>query len=498
MKPPIDTMRRYTGAVDVCIIGAGAGGATLAKALAEGGCSVVVLEAGPWLDTVEDFINDELAMLGLVDWDDLRISAGNNPLALGRPNTGRGIGGSTIHFTAMKLRLHPEDFQLGTREGIGVDWPFDYDELAPYYQAAEDFVGTSGPAHMPWPGNPPGYHMGELTTTAADDRIAAGFAALGMRWSGTPHAILTGPKAGRSPCMYYGFCVNGCKSDAKGSALVTWVPAAVHAGAEFRPDSFVTRIHLDAQGLAQSVSYLAEGVEQRQEARVVIVCGYAIETPRLLLNSACLAFPDGLANRSGQMGRNLMVHPAAVAFGRFADPLDNYVGPPVGIMSQDPYGTRAERGYPRGFMLNRYALFPIEFATAITAGHPEIRGERLFEIMDAYSHWTLLTSQNEQLPRATNTVTLATEIDQHGLPVARVTMSYDTVDQAMLADAGNVAEQVLRAGGAEEVLLRHSAYHVLGTCRMGTDPQSSVVDADCRSHDIPNLYVCDGSVFPTA
>ncbi|HYE78227.1 MAG TPA: GMC family oxidoreductase [bacterium] len=498
MKPPREFMRRHQGPVDVCIVGAGAAGSTLAKELAEGGLKVVVLEAGPWLDTQEDFLNDELAMLGRLDWEDPRVCDGGDPIPAGRPNTGKGVGGSTIHFTAMKLRLHPEDFKLKSTEGVGEDWPFTYEELAPYYERAEDFVGVSGPRDMPWPGNRESYPQGELPMNAGDQVIAKGFEGLGMRWRMTPHAILTGPKGDRSPCMYYGFCMNGCKSDAKGSALVTWVPAAVKAGAEFRERCYVTRIECDAQGRARRVLYMHEGREYAQEAELIIVSGYSIESPRLLLNSACAPHPQGLANSSGLVGRYLQVHPATIAYGHFPDPLDNFISPPVGIMTQDPYGTQAGRDFIRGYMQNRYAYFPIDFITTLIDDNPNLWGEELFRLMDTYTHWTILTSMNEQLPDPNNRVGLAPELkDDYGLPVAHVTMTFSDNDHRMLAHARDLNERVLRAAGADQVLHAKSAYHVLGTCRMGTDPGASVVDPFCRSHDIPNLFVCDGSVFVT-
>jgi choline dehydrogenase-like flavoprotein len=498
VKPQRDSMRRYDGAVDVCIVGCGAGGSTLAKELSEAGLSVVVLEAGRWLDTTEDFINDELEMRHVMDWDDVRISDGDNPIQIGHANTGRAVGGSTVHFTAMKLRLHPDDFALYSNEGIAVDWPITYEELEPYYERAEDFVGVSGPRSTPWPGNRSTYPQGELPLNAGDEVIAEGLEKLGIQWCMTPHAVLTGEKNGRSPCMFYGFCIQGCKSDAKGSALVTWVPAAVEAGAEIRENAFAYRINVDSHGRARSVSYFQNGHEREQPASIVIVACYSIETPRLLLNSACPQFPDGLANSSGMVGKNLMVHPASIAHGRFAEPLDNFVTPPVGIMTQDPYGTQPGRDYVRGFLCNRYSHFPIEFITSLIKDNPDIWGARLHEVMDKYTHWTLWTSQNEMLPRMTNEVRLSEQVkDEHGIPVAHVTMSYDDNDKRMLADTDRYTHAVMEAAGAEEILMAHADYHLLGTCRMGDDPMSSVVDQYCRSHDIPNLFICDGSVFPT-
>lgn len=491
-------MRRHQGPVDVCIIGAGAAGSVLARSLAEGGLSVVVLEAGPWLDTQRDFVNDELAMLGKVDWDDLRISGGNHPVTLGRINTGKAVGGSTVHFTSIKLRLHPEDFNRGAVQGMKLDWPLAYGDLAPYYKKVEDFLGVSGPRDFPWGDFHGPYPQGQLPLSAGDEAIARGFEKLGMRWRMAPHAILTGQKDGRSPCMYYGFCVNGCKSDAQSNALVTWTPAAVAAGAEIRDSSFAVGINLDDQGQAKSVTYLHEGREMEQEASIIIVSCYSIETPRLLLNSASSLFPDGLCNRSGQVGRNLMVHPQAETYAHFPEPLDHFVTPPVGVMSQDAYGKRSEQGLPGGYTMVRNAHFPIDFITTLLSGNPDLWGEKLFDVMDEYTHWISLVTMNEMLPRPGNRVTLASDLDQNGVPVASVNMDYEEGDLELLGISGQHGEEVLRAGGADKILHTTGSGHLLGTCRMGDDPETSVVDRWCRSHDVPNLFICDGSVFVTA
>ncbi len=497
MKPARDIMQRHNGPVDVCIIGAGAAGSTLAKELAEGGLSVVVLEAGPWLDTQKDFVNDELAMLGKVDWDDTRLSDGTDPLEIGRVNTGRGVGGTTIHFTSIKLRLHPTDFHLKSAHGLADDWPLGYEDLAPHYDYAEKFIGVSGPRDFPWGAPRDPYPQGELPLSASDEVIAEGLEKLGINWRMSPHAVLTGPMEGRSPCMFYGFCASGCKSDAKGSALVTWVPAAVRAGAEFREECFATRINLDTAGRARSVTYLQDGQEKEQAANLIIVSAYSIETPRLLLNSACPQFPDGLCNRSGHVGRNLMAHLAAEVYGHFNDPLDSFITPPVGIITQDFYGTQPGRDFVGGYTINRYAHFPIDFITKLLEGNPDLWGRKLFEVMDEYSHWAVLATMNEMLPRADNRVTLADEKDQNGVPVARVTMNYDDNDRKSLAAAHRQCEEILKVAGANRVLHTSGAVHIMGTCRMGHDPATSVVNSYCRSHDIENLYICDGSVFVT-
>jgi choline dehydrogenase-like flavoprotein len=306
----------------------------------------------------------------------------------------------------------------------------------------------------------------------------------------TPHAIATTNVDGRSACMYYGFCVNGCKSDAKGGTHITHVPKAVAAGAEIRPGCFALRIESQG-GRATGVAYLEEGEERFQPAERVFVCCYSIETPRLLLRS------DNLANASDQVGRNLMVHSGEIVHGRFDRPLDSFVTPPVGVMSMDTYPSDPGRGFARGFWMNTYARFPIAFADALVGSNADLWGQDLVDVLDEYAHWGLLATLGEVLPDPDNRVTLADERDESGVPVARVTFSYGDNDAAIVAAERELAQRVMDAAGATRTLVASGTHHVLGTCRMGTDPATSVVGPDCRSHDVPNLWICDGSVFPT-
>ena len=475
--------------MDACIVGCGAAGSVLAKELSEGGLDVVVLEAGDWLDSRADFVNDELSMLGPLDWDDPRIVDGDDPIATGRVNTGRAVGGTTVHYTAVAVRLHPDDFRTASTDGVGVDWPFGYDELAPYYSQVERELPVSGPRRSAYPSGAP-YPHGELPWSAKDGVIGAGMAELGLNVEMTPHAIATTNVDGRSACMYYGFCMNGCKSDAKGGTNVNYVPKAVAAGAEIRPGSFALRVEAEA-GRATGVAYLHEGEERFQPAERVFLSCYAIETPRLLLNSG------NLANSSDQVGRNLMVHSGEIVYGRFDQPLDSFVTPPVGVMSMDPYPSDASRGFVRGFWLNTYARFPISFAENLVGSNPDLWGQKLMDVLDEYANWGLLATLGEVLPNPENRVTLADEQDANGVPVARVTFSYGDNDKAIIAAERKLAEEAMHAAGATRTLVSSGTHHLLGTCRMGTDPATSVVGPDCRSHDVPNLWICDGSVFPT-
>jgi choline dehydrogenase-like flavoprotein len=465
-------MRRHSGPVDACVVGCGASGAVVAKELAEAGWSVVVIEAGDWIDSQEDMVNDELSMLGPLDWDDPRITDGEDPIRTGRVNTGRAVGGTTVHNTAVSVRLHPKDFR---------EWPFGYEELAPYYTEVERTLPVSGPRRSAYPSGAP-YPHGALPWSTKDEVIGRGMVDVGLHVEMTPHSIATGNVDGRSACMYYGFCMDGCKSDAKGGTHVNYVPKAVAAGAEIRPNCFALRVEAE-NGRASGVTYLENGEEHFQPAERVFVCCYAIETPRLLLNSG------NLANSSDQVGRNFMVHSGPIVYGRFDRPLDSFVTPPVGIMSMDTYD--------RGFWLNTYSQFPINFAQALTGSNPELWGDELMEVLHEYAHWGLLATLGEVRPNPDNRVTLADERDDNGVPVARITFSYGDDDKEIIDAARELAVKAMEAAGATRILTSEGTHHILGTARMGTDPEMSVVGPEGRSHDVRNLWICDGSVFPT-
>ena len=271
---------------------------------------------------------------------------------------------------------------------------------------------------------------------------------------------------------------------------VTYVPKAVAAGAEIRANCFALRVETE-QGRATGVTYLEEGEERFQAAARVFVCCYAIETPRLLLGSG------NLANSSDQVGRNLMVHSGPIVYGRFDRPLDSFVTPPVGVMTRDPYPSDESRGFVRGFLLNTYAQFPINFAQSLVGSNPDLWGSDLMDVLDEYAHWGIVASLGEVLPNPENRVTLADEVDSNDVPVARITFSYGENDKSIVDAERELSEEVVQAAGATKTLVSDGTHHVLGTARMGTDPETSVVGHDCRTHDVSNLWICDGSVLPS-
>jgi choline dehydrogenase-like flavoprotein len=493
-----DTMRRHDGRVDVCIVGCGAAGSVLAKTLAEGGWSVVVLEAGEWLSTQDDLRQDEATMLGRFDWDDRRWLRGEELLELGHRRDGRGVGGGTLHFGGVALRLWPEDFERRSRDGVGADWPIGYDELRPYYDRVEEELQLSGPLSMPWGPKRDAYPQGPHEQTARDLLIARGMAERGIESVPTPLAILTTRHEGRSPCMHYGYCQWGCKSRAKSSMHVSYVPKAVRAGAEIRARARATSLEVGVDGRVSAVLYVQDGAERRQEADVMIVSAFCIETPRLLLHSATSRYPDGLANSSGTVGRYLMAHLADSHIGFFDQPVQMWSTAPGTLLSQHEYGTRKGRPFVGGWSWMTASLFPAEFAKTLSRSEPGLWGEKLMAYLRRYPNVAVLGTEGECLPDEGNRVELSDELDEFGVPRPTVTFDFHENEQAMRREVHTEARAILEAAGASEILISEGNDHTMGGCRMGSDPSSSVVDPNLKAHDHPNMFICDASVFVTS
>ena len=491
-------MRRFAPdeEVDYCIIGVGAAGGVLLQRLARAGFRVIGLEAGPLWDTERDWVSDEKGSHPLY-WTDLRITGGNHPLAFGENNSGRGVGGGSVHWAAFTPRLHPSDFRVHSEDGVAIDWPISYADLKPYYELLEMEMPVAGPAHFPW-GDPHGYPFGAHPMGPVGDVLVRGCTKLGIGVSiGGPVAILSGSRGDRPHCIYRGYCIQGCKVGAKQSTLITHVPDAIESGAELRDHSMVARIELDGEKRARSVIYFdAEGHERAVKARAVLVCGYSIETPRLLLNSACPGFETGLANSSGVVGRYLMAQAGNVVLGRFSELVRMYKAPPAHAMTEEFYETDPKRGFARGFGIQTVGPLPIAFARQMLVAKGAW-GWGLRQLMMDYNHWAAIALLGEILPHADNRVELADERDRFGLRVAKVTFNLHENDHKLIAFGKNKVMEVMSAAGAEEVVQESRYAHLVGAARMGDDPRSSVVDKFGRTHDIDNLFVCDGSILPT-
>jgi choline dehydrogenase-like flavoprotein len=491
---PMRTYREEE-AVDFVIVGTGAGGGTLACKLAEAGFSVVAMDAGPYFRPLEDFASDESEQTKLY-WTDDRIVDGDNPLQMGSNNSGKAVGGSTVHFAMVSLRFRPEWFKSHTVLGYGADWPLDWREMWRYYSEVEQALKIAGPVTYPWGPPRPRYPYRAHELNAAALALARGCEAMGISWTETPLATLSAPRGRAHPCVYRGFCVSGCSTNAKQSVLVTWIPRAIGAGAEIRDLAMVGRVEVNDSGLATGVHYHRNGRWRFQKARNVVVAGYAIETPRLLLNSATDHYPDGLANSSGLVGKNLMAQSNQAVWGIAKEEIRSYKGPPS-LAITEHWNYDDKKDFFGGYCYMSQGPLPQVWAETQLNAHG-LWGQPLIAEMERYNHVAGLKIVGEMLPQERNRVTLADVRDQYGLPVARITYSWCDNDRILIDHSLKFMGDALSAIDVSEIWTEDDdTCHLNGTARMGSDPRTSVIDADCRSWDIRNLWICDGSVFPT-
>ena len=483
---PTERMARYDDsyAVDLVIVGAGAGGGTLAQRLARRGWKVVVLDAGPFWDPDRDFVSDEAGSHKLY-WTAPRVTGGEDPVELGKNNSGHGVGGSMVHYAGYCPRFHPSDFEVRTRDGVGEDWPISYWDLKPHYERLELELPVAGD-HWPW-GDPHRYPHTAHPIAGGAEAAWEGARKLGIEMRVGPVGITNGAFGNRPHCIYRGFCLQGCKVNAKASPLITHLPDGIEYGVEVRADSMVVRVEVEGSRVT-GVVYMHDGEEQFQPADAVAVCGYAIESPRLLLNS-------GLGNSEDQVGRYVMVQGATQVAARFPEMLRMYKAPPPEISTEQFYETDESRGFARGFSIQTISPMPIGWAEHVVAeGH---WGMALREYMRDYNHWTVLGSMCELLPQPENRVTLASQKDQYGMPIAAFSYSLCDNDKRNIEFATKTMREIWEYAGAQDLLQIDRYAHLVGGCRMGFSPQDSVIDSSHRVWGFPNLFVCDGSVLPT-
>jgi choline dehydrogenase-like flavoprotein len=487
-------MRRFGNEeeVDLVVVGCGAGGGVLTQRLARRGWKVVTFDAGPFWNPDRDWVSDEAGSHDLY-WTEPRVISGDDPVALGANNSGRGVGGSMVHFAGYVPRLHPSDFHTYSLDGVGADWPIGYADLKTYYRDIEEELPVAG-QDWPW-GDPHGYSQSPHPISGNGWVFVKGCQKLGIDVKVGPVAIVNGRFGNRSHCIYRGFCLQGCKVNAKASPLITHVPDALAHGAEIRADSMVTKIEVGVDGRTSGVTYVHAGVEYHQRTGAVAVAGYSIETPRLLLNSACKRFPDGLCNDYDLVGRYVMVQGAPQTAGRYEEEVRAYKAPPPEVSSEVFYETDPTKDYKRGFSLQCISPLPITFAEHVTAqGH---WGVVLREYMRDYVHWATFGALCEFLPLYENRVILASETDRYGLPVANFSYTMCDNDHALMKAATKVMTDMHRAAGAEEAITIDRFAHLVGGCRMAANERSGVVDENLRSFAVPNLFITDGSVLPT-
>lgn len=499
---------------DVLVIGAGAGGGAASWRLAAAGLDVVCLERGEWTDPstypaatpdwesrrVRDFHPNPNIRRRDTDYP---IDDSTSPI---KPLMFSGVGGSTILWTAHHPRFHPSDFRVKTLDGVADDWPISYDDLAPYYELNDQMVGVSGingdpamPERDPRPLPPLPLGIGASRVADACDR-------LDYHWWPADSAVLSRAYDGRLACNNCGPCELGCTRGSKASSNITYWPKAIANGARIMTRATVKEVTLDDRGRANGAIWLDDdGREHHQRARVVLLAANGVGTPHILLLSRSERFPDGLANDSGLVGKNLMLHPVALATGVFEDSVGSFHGPDgLTIFLQEWYETDPERDFLRGYGI-QLTRGQGPLITALGGFALDVPwGSRHHERFEAlFGHVVTCAILIEDLPHESNCVRLSDAVsDRFGLAAPQMVYEIDDNSRRMAAHGIARSTEVLREAGASEVLtmdfLPMAGFHLMGTARMGDDPARSVVDGTGRAHDVPNLFVADGSLFTTS
>lgn len=491
-------MRQKT---DVVIVGSGAAGSLLAARLAQSGKRVLILEAGP-RRTLSDLYSSQIWARRQKWAGPASDLGGADPVSIAF-NSGWGTGGSAMHHYAVWLRLHPEDFAMHSRFGQGLDWPISYDELRPYYDQIQQEVGIAGDAQAEvWRPQGDPYPMPPLPVFEQGHLLAGGFDALGLRTAPVPMGITSVAYNNRPACLNDGWCDAGCPIGALGNPLVLHLPQALQAGARLRHDSYVTRVLTSSRGdRVTGVEYYdVHGHRHVQQAEVVILAAFAIQNPRILLNSATPQHRGGLANASGRLGRYIMAHSAMNVFGLFSAQTENFRGRTGGqLLSQEHYAKDPGLGYLSSsqWILGN-ALKPNDLL-GIANTRPDLFGTALHAFLDTASqHLASMTFIGEKLPHADDRVTLSRRTDAYGFPLAQVTHTFGPDDLAGYEAGVAEGRDIVKAAGAYEVWNGGRArIHLMGGAIMGQEASASVTNSFGQTHDVPNLFVAGPSLFPT-
>ena len=509
--------------VDFVIVGSGASGGIMARELARAGNSVVVMEQGPRM-APGDFEHDELKY---------RMLSGITNSPVTNPQTFRSspdkkaervqggtsltyariVGGSSAHFNANFWRLHEVDFIEGSKYGSIpgaslVDWPITYAELEPYYTMVEWEVGVSGLAGAS-PFDPPRskpYPMPPLPVKSSGVLMERGGRKLGLHPYPSPMAINSVLYKGRPPCAQCGLCGGyGCEVRAKSSSVWTVIPEAEATGkCEVRSESYVFQIGMDKNNRATGVHYFDKDKKQQfQKAKAVVLCSNGSETPKLLLNSGVNGSKDGLANSSGAVGKHLMFNKGGGAQARFEHPLNEYKGANVTRVIHDFYDSDPKRGFYGGGGFDARSGGPLTWGQSVPEGTPTW-GAGFKDYLESYTYWMTCAGHGTSLAQETNRVDIDPELkDAWGVPAMRVTYKDHEDDVKHAKWQAKLAAEIMDAAGAKQIEIEpvgeaRGGVHLLGTCRMGNDPATSVIDKYHRTHDVKNLFISDGSSMVTS
>jgi choline dehydrogenase-like flavoprotein len=530
-------MSTRTEVADVLVIGGGTSGGIVTRHLAEAGYRVVVLEQGTWPDPSKMPGGlPEYELLGAKQWSpnpnvrglpaDYPVNDSDSATPMIMYN---GVGGSSVMWAGCWIRALPSDFRVRTLDGVADDWPLTYEELAPYYDAVDQEIGAAvrpgNPAYPPGSAPAP---MSAHPINPGGRRMAEAMNRLGWHWWTGANGIPTRNFGAQHQCERLGVCRMGCPVGAKFSTNITHFPVALKRNAEIITGARVSEITLDERGRANGAVYVQDGKERFQPASVVVMAANGVGTPRLMLMSTSARFPDGIANSSGLVGKRLMTHPYGTAVGIYDDFLEDWLGPVGEVMqSMQFYETDTSRGFVRGAkwhimgtggplaMVGRLkgegfhatgqagpAAEP-RVGSAEGAVPADFWGEsfcaRLSESVGHMIEWVAIP---DDLPEESNCVTLDPDLtDSDGLPAPAIHYQVsENTDRIINFNLERQMEAHLEAG-AKKVWVtnrRNPSGHLLGTTKMGDDPGTSVVDRYGRTHDVPNLFVVDGSVFTTA
>lgn len=486
---------------DVAIVGAGAAGCLLAAKLARAGRRVVVLEAGPAWQLSD--LTSNLIWSRRLKWGGAPVlPAGDHPFSFNY-NAGWGFGGAALHHFGAWPRLHEEDFKVRSLHGRGFDWPMDYGDLQPWYDRVQEEVGLSGDAEAEvWRPAGAAYPMPPLRVLAQGEAVARGFTALGMRTAPTPAAINSTPYKGRPACIYDGWCEAGCPIHALANPLVTYKPEALAHGAEFRADCEVVRVLSGAGARVQGVEFLDAAGELRQlRARAVVLAASVVQNPRILFNSASERAPNGLGNRSGLLGKFFMTHALINVFGLFQQETHPHEGVSSSqLICHDRYGKNST---PGAFGSRQWLIAPAikpNDLLGIATNRADLIGRDLARFMEqAVRQLGNMTGFAEELPMEQNRIELSAEKDARGVPLARLHHTFSENTLRLWRGMAQEGRRIFEAGGAREVWTTPIVNaHMMGGTLMGDDPAASVTDSYGRCHDLANLFIAGGGLFPTA
>ena len=488
---------------DVAIVGAGAAGSVFAALLAEAGKRVHILETGPARE-LDDLYSSQIWARKL-KWAEPHVPEVNPQDSLSvNFNAGRGVGGAAVHHYGVWPRFHENDFKEKSEFGKGLDWPLEYADLRPWYDRVQKEVGVAGDAEQEiWrpPGDP--YPLPPVPRFAQGEMLAAGFEKAGLKVAPVPVAILTRPYQGRPACIWDGWCDAGCPTGALANPLVVYLPRAREAGATLQADSHVTRVPSNSKGDRVTGVEYYDGQGERHElrAKLVVLTAFTIENARILLNSTAGKQDKALANSSGRVGAYLMSHPGVIHSGLFDADTQNHLGISGGqIINQDHFDKTGNDGaFGSRQWIGGLALKPNDLL-GIAMSRVDIIGAELEPFMQrAAKKLAQIVAITEDQPLEQNRVELADDKDAYGYRLARIRYRTSPDGMGLWQQAATEGLQIMKAAGATEAWHGPKvSQHIMGGTIMGDDPARSVANSYGQAHDVDNLFLGGGGLFPTS